>query len=174
MKLATIILALIVGGSTVAVAQPQRPYNGRDNYGDRYRDRNVAQQWVTLSTSVPNNEQRHIINVYAGAGRFDKVRLSIDSGRVLVRQIAIDFADNTHQKVRVDRVMRAGQITEVNLPGQSRAVNRVIVYTEPFSGFRGAPFGTFSVLASRTTIRPQWGFNRDWMDRYDYDHHDRH
>ena len=165
MRLATIVLALIVGGSTVAVAQPHRSFDRRDPYGTRYN----TTQWVTLTSSVPTNERRHFIKVTPGAGRFDKVRLSIDSGRVLVRQILVTFADNTSQKVRVDRWMRAGQVTEIDLPGRFRAVNQIIVYTEPGNFYGPGPRGTYSVLASRATGNPQWGYGRDWNDRYDYD-----
>lgn len=165
MRLATILLALIVGGSSVAVAQPHRSYDRRDPYGTRYTN----SQWVTLSASVPTTENRHFIKVTPGAGRFDKVRLSIDSGRVLVRQIVVNFSDNTSQKVRVDRWMRAGQATDVDLPGRFRAVNRIIVYTDR-GNFYGRGGGSYSVLASRATGNPQWGYGRDWNDRYDYDH----
>jgi hypothetical protein len=167
MKLATILLSLIIGGSSVAVAQPHRSYDRR---GDTYSNRYTNTQWVTLSGSVPTTENRHFIKVTPGAGRFDKVRLSIDSGRVLVRQIVVNFADNTSQKLRVDRWMRAGQVTDIDLPGRFRAVNRIIVYTDRGYFYGPGPRGTYSVLASRATGNPQWGYGRDWNDRYDYDH----
>lgn len=166
MRLATILLALIVGGSSVAVAQPHRSYDRRDTYGNHYTNT----QWVTLSGSVPTTEFKHSITVTPGAGRFDKVRVNIDSGRVLVRQVVVIFADNTTQKLRVDRWMRAGQVTELDLPGRFRAVNRIIVYTDRGNFYGPGPRGTYSVLASRATSNPQWGYGRDWDDRYDYDH----
>jgi hypothetical protein len=166
MRLATILLALITGASSVAVAQPHRGYDRRDNHGTVYGNA----QWVTLSGSVPTTENRHFIKVTPAAGRFDKIRLQIDSGRVLVKQILVTFSDNTSQKVRVDRWMRAGQATDIDLPGRFRAVNQIVVYTEPGNFYGPGPRGYYSVLASRTTARPQWGYGRDWNDRYDYDH----
>src|SRR5689334_20590402 len=97
MRLATILFALITGASTVAVAQPHRGYDRRDNHGTVYSNT----QWTTLAVSVPNTENRHFIKVTPSAGRFDKVRLHIDAGRVLVRQVLVTFSDNTSQKVRV-------------------------------------------------------------------------
>jgi hypothetical protein len=166
----SLILALILGTASVAAAQPQRPYDTdhRDNYGDRYRDRDrdrvrVANQWVTLDTAIPNNTNRHIIKVYGNQGRLERVRLSIDSGRVLVRQIAVEFTDGTWQKMRVDRFLRAGEATELDLPGRFRAVQRVIVYTDPARGWRSR--GSFSVLAARPVVVPQYG-TRDWYYRH--------
>lgn len=164
MRIKPILLALILGSSTAAVAQPHQPYNWRDHNG--IRDNRIVSQWVTLSPGVPNTQNRHFIVVQPGAGRFAKLRLSIDSGRVMVRQVVVNYADGTTQKVRFDRVMRRGQVTELDLSGGFREINRVIVYTDPSRGYR---IGTFSLTGARASIRPQYGYGWDRRDRDDSD-----
>jgi hypothetical protein len=170
MRIKTILLGLILGTSTVAVAQPQRPYDHdrdhRGHYGDHYDQRGrVVNRWLTLTAGVPTTDYRHIINVNPNAGRFEKIRLSIDSGRVFVRQVAVIFADGTNRKFRIDRTMRAGEVAEIDLPGRFRAIERVIVYNDPARRWRNS--GTYSVVAQRPVVRPQYGYGNDeyWRQR---------
>lgn len=161
MSLRTILLAAVIGlgGTTVASAQPVRPHDydrqyDRDHRYDRHGSYN---RWLTLSAGIPNNEYRHIINLDPGVGRLEKIRVSVDTGRVFVRQIAVIFADGTNRKFRVDQRLRAGEVAVVDLPGRARAVERVIVYTDPARRWRGT--GSYSVVAERPATRPQYGYD---------------
>lgn len=162
MRVFKLVLALALGASTVATAQPQSP----QHHGDRDRDRAGA-QWISLSGSIPANRNRHVIQVDAGAGLFEKVQVTIDSGWVFVKQIAIEVGPNRWQRYRFNRAVRVGGTIEVALPGGARAISRVVVQIRPKLG-RGN--GSFSVLALRAAERRHHhdrDDRGDWYDRYD-------
>lgn len=161
MRVFRLVLALALGVSTIATAQPQR---SPDRHGDRDHargDDRVASQWIALSGSIPANQNRHVIEVYSSAGRFEKVQVTIDTGRVFVKQIAIEVGANQWQRYRFNRMVRAGEAIEVALPGGAREITHVVIQIKPT--FRRGR-GSFSVLGLRATP-PRHAHDRG--DRYD-------
>jgi hypothetical protein len=142
MRVSRLVLALTLGVSTIATAQPQR---SPDQHGDRDRGDRVG-QWIALSGSIPATQRRNVIAVDANAGRFEKVRVTIDSGWVYVTQIAIEVAPNRWRRYRFNRSVRVDGSIEVALPGGGREISRIAIQTKPALG-RGR--GSFSVLGQR-------------------------
>ena len=105
---------------------------------------------VTLASNLrlAANSQT-TVNVGAQLGRFGKLDIKPTSGRVMVRQVYVQFANDQVQILRnVDRMLAGNDCLTVDLDGDRRAIKRVIVY-----GAFGTPSwrqtgGTFSVTAS--------------------------
>ena len=175
MRVFRLVLALALGVSTIATAQPQESrdrHGDRDRGHDRDREHDRASEWITLSGSVPATQNRHVIKVYASAGRFEKVRITIDTGRVYVKQIAIEVGTKNWQRYRFNKWVRAGQAIEVALPDGAREISRIVVQTQPQVWRTHA---TFSVLGLRAATRSRHDHDRgDYDDRYDrYEKFDR-
>jgi hypothetical protein len=146
MKKRLIIAGLIVAAASTAAAQPW-PYNDDPQRYDRHGQFHPRGQWVELADNVQNDRQRVFIPVGRQAGRFEKVLFDVDRGSVLVRQIVVQFANGRDQRIRVDRYIGARQGgLVIDLNGRRRAIQRVIVYTEP--GYRRYNRGTYSVYAT--------------------------
>jgi len=162
MRVFKLVLALALGISTVATAQPQQ---SPDHHGDRDHDRDrgddrMASQWIALSGSIPATQRRNVIDIDSNAGRFEKVRVTIDSGWVFVKQIAIEVSPNRWQRYRFNRSVRVGGAIEVALPGGAREISRIVIQTRPALG-RGR--GSFSVVGLRTS--EHWRRGHDRFDR---------
>jgi hypothetical protein len=105
---------------------------------------------VTLATGLrlPANSQT-TVNVGAQLGRFSKLEIKPTSGRTLVRQVYVQFANDEVQILRnVNRALDGNDCLTIDLDGNRRAIKRVIVY-----GAFGRPTwrqtsGTFSLTAS--------------------------
>jgi hypothetical protein len=105
---------------------------------------------VTLASNLrlAANSQT-TISVGAQLGRFSKLEIKPTSGRTLVRQVYVQFADDQVQILRnVNRSLTGNDCLTVDLDGDRRAIKRVIVY-----GAFGTPSwrqtgGTFSLTAS--------------------------
>lgn len=154
MRVLKLVLALALGVSTIATAQPQQ---SRDQHGDRDRGDWVAGQWLALSGSIPANRNRRVIAIDSNAGRFEKVRVTIDSGWVFVKQIAIEVGHNRWRRYRFSRSVRVDQSIEVALPGGGSEISRIVIQTKPNLG-RGR--GSFSVLGLRATAPPRHHHDR--------------
>jgi hypothetical protein len=89
------------------------------------------------------------VNVGAQLGRFDKLEIKPTSGRVMVRQVYVQFANDQVQILRnVDRTLAGNDCLTVDLDGDHRAIKRVIVYGAfGNQGWRRTS-GTFSLTAS--------------------------
>jgi hypothetical protein len=105
---------------------------------------------VTLASglSLAANSQT-TVNVGAQLGRFGKLEIKPTSGRVMVRQVYVQFANDQVQILRnVDRTLAGNDCLTVDLDGDRRAIKRVIVYGSfGNQGWRRTG-GTFSLTAS--------------------------
>ena len=105
---------------------------------------------VTLASNLhlAANSQT-TINVGAQLGRFAKLEIKPTSGRTLVRQVYVQFANDQVQILRnVDRMLTGNDCLTVDLDGDRRAIKRVIVYGAFGNRVWRRTGGTFSVTAS--------------------------
>jgi len=96
------------------------------------------QHWVTLVAPVPTVRDRQNIHVGRNLGRFSQLRFDMIRGDAYVQQLAIEYIDGSTQVVPIARRISEGDPgLVIPLQGvRDRAINRVIVYTDPRS--RGA------------------------------------
>ena len=157
MKILPILTALALGASGgTAFAEPDRPLDpyGRPSFHNPYRDRG----WVTLTAPLANYNNREFIKIGARQGRFERLRLDVPAGRVFVRQVLINFSDGTSQKLLLDRFLRAGEHIDIDIPGRARAINGMVVYTDPARGRRSR--GEYQI--SGVPARSQYGYERNY------------
>jgi len=105
---------------------------------------------VTLASNLrlAANSQT-TINVGAQLGRFGKLEIKPTSGRTLVRQVYVQFANDQVQILRnVNRSLTGNDCLTVDLDGDRRAIKRVIVYGAFGNQSWRQAGGTFSVTAS--------------------------
>jgi hypothetical protein len=125
---------------------------GRWDQSGGWRGRWMPPQYraVTLASGLPlaANSQT-TVNVGAQLGRFGKLDIKPTSGRVMVRQVYVQFANDQVQILRnVDRMLTGHDCLTVDLDGDRRAIKRVIVYGAfGNQGWRRTS-GTFSLTAS--------------------------
>jgi len=103
----------------------------------------VESSWVMLADRNTVDSNRQFINV-RGQDAFRKIRIEAAGGAPVIKQVAIEFADEigNPQVVRLDQRMPAGQGQTIDLNGGRRPIQRIIVYTEPQYG------GTYSVFGA--------------------------
>jgi hypothetical protein len=158
MRIILVLTALVLGATAGSVvAQPDRP-----RYDDPRHDRFGRQRWVTLTTRLANYRGREIIPIGRQAGPFERLRLDVEDGRVFVRQVRIDFADGTSQRLVLGRFVNAGQHVAIDVPGRARYITRVVVFTDPARGWRGR--GEYRISGARA--RRQYGYDPYHDDRY--------
>jgi len=89
------------------------------------------------------------INVGPQLGRFGTLQINATGGRILVRQVYVQFADHQVQIVRnLDRTLTGNESLTLDLDGGRRAIKRVIVYGPFGSQTWRRTGGTFSLTAS--------------------------
>lgn len=158
MRLATILTTIVLGASAATVAaQPIRPPAQRDWQndfrGDYYNGRVPVARWVMLAPSIGTATSRAVIG--AQQGRFEKLRVQADVGRIYVRSIVVRFNDGSLQRTILGRFLTAGQTVDLDLAGRFRAIRSVVINTER-RGYRSA--GRYSVSAARSVVTPQYGY----------------
>lgn len=110
----------------------------RERY-DRYegsrwhRERRL--RWQPLATGYSARTDRQFINL-GGRGGYRKLRIEGVRGEPVILKIAIEFMDRTNQAVEYRESLPAGTGEVIDLNGETRRINRIIVYTDPSS--RGA------------------------------------
>ncbi len=71
---------------------------------------------------------RDEINVGVGKGRFERVVLSVASGRVSINSLRIVFGNGQAQNVRLNDTLREGQRTRpIDLQGGNRAIQQIVI-----------------------------------------------
>jgi hypothetical protein len=143
MKRIAFFTAAVMAFSTAAIAQPRviaRPgevsvqwnrerYNGYDHSHWR---KDFKGRWTPLAQGYSARTERQFINV-GGQGRFSKLRIEGVRGEPVILKIAIEFGDKTGQAVDYREALPAGTGEVIDLNGDTRKINRIIVYTDPHS-----------------------------------------
>jgi hypothetical protein len=148
-KLGILITSLVLGASSVALAQPAyNPIRPTVPSSDYYRPRAA---WTALSSDVHLlRSGRSIVDV-STRERFTKLKLEVD-GRVAVDRLVIVFANGSSQNVDLSNQLAArrrfGAPIAIDLQGtRGRQIDKIFVYGRGSThGWRSA--GTFKLLAT--------------------------
>jgi|SRR6185295_11027763 len=168
MNIKAIIASLVVGSSSVAMADPGITVSAKVHaYGPTVvRDQRAApppvvepiherfwwgrsRQPVTLASGVHfAGDGRTFITVPDQGRRFRSLQITPAGGRTFVQQVYVEFADGQEQVVRnVDRTLTGDQSLTVDLDGNRRIVRRVVVYgNNSYTGRRHST-GGFTLTA---------------------------
>lgn len=132
-------------GARVVVRTPEVTVNWNRERYDRYEGsrwhRDRAMRWQPLATGYNARTDRQFINL-AGRGAYRKLRIEGVRGEPVILKIAIEFADRSNQAVEYRESLPAGTGEVIDLNGDARRINRIIVYTDPHSR------GSYSVYGS--------------------------
>jgi hypothetical protein len=104
--------------------------------------RPVETRWVTLADRNSADSNRQFINIH-GRDAFRQIRVEAARGTPVIKQVAIEFADDigNPQVVRIDSRLPPGQGQTIDLNGGRRPIQRIIVYTAPEYGGSYSVFG---------------------------------
>jgi hypothetical protein len=91
-------------------------------------------RWVSLGDGFSAANQRQFIAVN-GVGRYRKLRIEGVRGEPVIAKVTIEFENGT-QSVEFNERLPNGAGEVIDLNGDVRKINRIIVYTDPRS--RGA------------------------------------
>lgn len=148
MRRIALLTALAMAVPVASFAQPSRVYVrdrdpdvsvtfSRDRY-DRYDRshwrRDFRGRWTPLARGYSSRSDRQFIPVRGEA--FRKLRIEGVRGRPVIQKIAIEFMNRSTQAVDLDMELERGTGEVIDLNGDVRRINRIIVYTDPRS--RGA------------------------------------
>lgn len=151
MKTKILTAALVLGLSSVAFADHEKPLRNADDraykaplWKDGERDRGrpdvrrplpMPVEWTTLSTAKKiQNKQTIAVN---GRQAFSKLKLEASMGKTFIDKVVIVFGNGTRQVVDLDKslAMREAPLL-IDLEGKNRRVSKVVVYGK--SGRRAA------------------------------------
>ncbi|HTR56511.1 MAG TPA: hypothetical protein VMJ10_37815 [Kofleriaceae bacterium] len=136
MKIRGVFALVVVAAGAVASAEPKPEENtGRLSYKDDEPVDHTAHadpDWVQLASPTPASHGTEFVVVGKEAGLFRRLRLEAATGTVIMRRVHVFFDDGKQKIVDVDKVMRAqrGSTEWIEL-GEARAIDRIVVTTEP-------------------------------------------
>lgn len=155
MKISALITTLVLGSSSLAMAQSGRAWRGEharfsdQTPGSRYegpvRDRPVLRDdddatwyggartyratWVSLTEPTQLQRGRELIPVSPRAGTFTQLRLQATSGETFVAAVKVRFTDGTTQVKELRRTIDAGSpLAELELDRNQRRIAQITVY----------------------------------------------
>ena len=143
MKKIALLTAAAMAFSTAAMAQPRIVVRtpevsvqwGRERY-EGYETSRVHREfrgrWTPLAQGYSSRTDRQFINV-GGQGRYRKIRIEGVKGEPMILKVGIEFGDKTTQAVDYREVLPRGTGEVIDLNGDTRRINRIIVYTDPHS-----------------------------------------
>ena len=123
---------VVVRAPDVNIQWGRDRYTGYDN--SHYR-KDFRGRWVTLASNYNARTDRQFINL-GSRGGYRKIRIEATRGEPVIKKVAIEFADRSVQAVDYDGAMPRGTGEVIDLNGDTRRINRIIVYTD--RGSRGA------------------------------------
>ena len=104
---------------------------------------------VTLASGMHFSGGRTFITVGAQQGRFGTLQISGATGRTLIQQVYVEFANGQEQVIRnVNRTLHANQSLTLDLDGNRRGIARIVVYGNELNNGWRRQSGTFTVTAS--------------------------
>jgi len=159
MNLKTILVSLVLGSSSIALAAPAAPVPAPAAQPNAiyYKD---GQSWrgtpsppiyrsVTLASDMrlgPNG--RASIAVGGQAGRFNTLRLSAAAGKTFIRQVIVQFNNGQRQVVGLGKTLDGHDALTIDLTGNQRGIRQIVVTGNELSTGRRRPYGAFTLTAS--------------------------
>src|SRR6267142_105263 len=114
MRIPWVFAIVLVGGSTIAAAQPKPKENTeRLSYNERTKppkhDSPRTGDWVQLATPTPASNGTEFVVVGRDAGAFSRLRIDPSDGKVIVRRVRIYFEDGKEKLVTMNKVIDAAR-----------------------------------------------------------------
>lgn len=87
-----------------------------------------AEEWVEIGkTSAKRITEREVLDVGADKGTFNRLKIKVEGGTVEFKDVTIVFEGGRRYDLPVRVPVRSGRETRAyNLPGESRAISRII------------------------------------------------
>jgi hypothetical protein len=178
MNLKTILVSLVLGSSSIALAAPAAPaptsatvvvrdhaagteYTVTDAQAARpnaiyYKD---GQSWrgmpkppvyrpVTLASGMRLISGRASIAIGSQAGKFDTLQLTASAGKTFIRRVTVQFNNGQNQVVGLGKMLDGNDTLTIDLAGNHREIRRIVVTGNELSTGRRRPFGAFNITAS--------------------------
>jgi hypothetical protein len=176
MNLKTILVSLVLGSSSIALAAPAAPAAApapasvvvRDHAAGTeyttaapnaiyYKD---GQSWrgmpkppvyrpVTLASAMRlGTSGRASIAVGSQAGKFDILRLTASAGKTFIKQVIVQFNNGQSQVVGLGKTLDGNDSLTIDLAGNHREIRRIVVAGNELSTGRRRPYGAFNITAS--------------------------
>jgi len=161
MNLKTILVSLVLGSSSIALAAPAAPapaaaQTARPNAID-YRD---GQSWrgmpkppvfrppVTLVSGMRLTSGRASIAVGGQAGKFDTLQLTASAGKTFIKQVTVQFNNGQNQVIGLGKMLDGNDRLTIDLAGNHREIRKIVVTGNELSTGRRRPYGAFNITAS--------------------------
>jgi len=150
MKIPGVFALVVIAAGTAASAEPKPEENtGRYSYKDAERVDHTGSAddgWVQLASPTPASHGTEFVVVGKEAGNFATLRLDATDGTVIMRRVRVFFDDGKQKVIDVDKVMRAKKgSTEWIVLGEPKAIDRIVVTTEPQTKGSYAIYGSSAV-----------------------------
>jgi hypothetical protein len=178
MNLKTILVSLVLGSSSIALAAPAAPaptsatvvvrdhaagteYTVTDAQAARpnaidYKD---GQGWrgmpkppvyrpVTLASGMRLTSGRASIAVGSQAGKFDTLQLTASAGKTFIQQVVVQFNNGQNQVIGLRKTLDGNDSLTIDLAGNHRQIRKIVVTGNELSTGRRRPFGAFNITAS--------------------------
>jgi hypothetical protein len=139
----TILIAAALAVLMPFVPQAAMAQRDRDRDGDRFDERTFYDDrrggsWDRIGEIIVEPRvEREIIRVNPREERFNRLGIRALEGDVEIVEINIRFGNNEVERVRVDKLVRAGAaLPPIDLPGRARRLREIEVVYRPFGPAR--------------------------------------
>jgi hypothetical protein len=157
MKPSALFALIVVGAATTAAAQPKsNEPTGRVSLSDKdaptKRTARQPGEWVELASATPAKHGQEFVVVGKEAGLFRKLRLEVDTGKVIVLRVKVRFEDGTTRIYPIDKRLDAKRQRSTLIDLKSdKAIDQIVVKTETYTRGEYAVYGSSSagVVAGR-------------------------
>ena len=175
MNLKTILVSLVLGSSSIALAAPAAPAPAptsatvvvRDHaagteyttaapnavyYKDGQNGRSTPRSPsfrppVTLASGMRLTSGRAAIAVGSQA-KFDTLQLTASAGKTFIKQVTVQFNNGQSQVVALSKLLDGNDTLTIDLAGNHREIRRILVTGNELSTGRRRPYGAFNIIAS--------------------------
>jgi hypothetical protein len=176
MNLKTILVSLVLGSSSIALAAPAAPaaapapasavvrehaagteYTTAAPNAIYYKD---GQSWrgtpkppvfrppVTLVSGMRLTSGRASISVGGQAGKFDTLQLTASAGKTFIKQVTVQFNNGQNQVIGLGKMLDGNDRLTIDLAGNHREIRKIVVTGNELSTGRRRPYGAFNITAS--------------------------
>jgi hypothetical protein len=165
MNLKTILVSLVLGSSSIALAAPAAPAlagaptSATVVVRDHAAGTEDTQSWrgapkppvyrpVTLASGLRLSTGRTSIAVASQAGKFDTLQLTAAAGKTFIKQVVVQFGNGQNQVVGLGKLLDGNDSLTIDLAGNHREIRKIVVTGNELSTGRRRPYGAFSITAS--------------------------
>ena len=124
MSLKALITTIVLGSSSLALAQPAARVDIRDH---RAPSSWVSQRYITLASSLRLKPGRNVVDV-SQLRPVSMIKLEAQSGRTKIDRVVIELGNGQRKVVRAGGIVTAGNPLTIDLPGGKRNVKSVAIF----------------------------------------------